>query len=62
MTGEDLRQKREALGMTQAELAGALKVAPNTVARWERAERAIPSHLPLALETVEREHKKGKKK
>lgn len=60
MTGDELRIKREELGMTQGQLAIALGVASNTVARWERGERSIPPYLPLALQTVEREH--GKKK
>jgi transcriptional regulator with XRE-family HTH domain len=59
MTGDELRKVREALGMTQEQLAIALGVAPNTVARWERSERAIPPYLSLALQTVERE--RGKK-
>ncbi len=54
MTGDELRDKREALGMTQEQLATELKVAPNTVARWERGERSIPPYLDLALETIER--------
>jgi DNA-binding transcriptional regulator YiaG len=56
MEGIELRERREALGMTQERLAAALNVAANTVARWERDERAIPPHLSLALDTVEREH------
>lgn len=44
--------------MTQEQLASALRVAANTVARWERGERSIPPHLDLALETVERENGK----
>lgn len=61
MTGDELREKREALGMTQEQLATELKVAPNTVARWERGERSIPPYLDLALETIERNQaKKGR--
>lgn len=63
MSGDELRRRREALGMTQEKLAISLGVAANTVARWERGERTIPAHLPLALQTIEREQgKKGSKK
>lgn len=64
MGGEELRRRREDLGLTQAKLAEVLMVAANTVARWERGERSIPAHLPLALVTVERDYakKKGGKK
>jgi repressor LexA len=52
MKGTELRKIREELGLTQDELAKALSVAANTVARWERGERKIPNHLPLAMKTV----------
>jgi transcriptional regulator with XRE-family HTH domain len=42
MTGAKLRMHRKALGMTQVELARALGVDPNTVARYERNEMRIP--------------------
>jgi transcriptional regulator with XRE-family HTH domain len=60
MEADELKRRREQLNLTQEQLAGALSVHVMTVSRWERGERAIPPHLPLALETVEREH--GKKK
>jgi transcriptional regulator with XRE-family HTH domain len=40
--GAELRKRRKALGMTQVELARALGVDPNTVARYERDESGIP--------------------
>jgi len=42
MKGTLLRTRRKQLGMTQVELAAALGVAPNTVARYERDEIGIP--------------------
>ena len=42
MNGAALRKRRKVLGMTQVELAHALGVAPNTVARYERDESGIP--------------------
>jgi transcriptional regulator with XRE-family HTH domain len=61
MEADELKKRRETLGMTQEQLATALTVHVMTVSRWERGERAIPSHLPLALETIERQHKKSSK-
>jgi len=60
MNGDELKARRDALDMTQEQLGTELGVAANTIARWERGERAIPPHLSLALETVERNHKPKK--
>lgn len=62
MEGEKLKEKRTALGLTQAHLAEILDVKPNTVARWERGLLAVPRTVELAMETVERMYKKGGKK
>jgi transcriptional regulator with XRE-family HTH domain len=62
MDGEQLKEKRIALGLTQAQLAEILDVKPNTVARWERGVLAVPRTVELAMETVERMYKKGSKK
>ena len=41
MRGAELRRLRKQLGWTQAQLAEAVGVARNTVARWERDELAM---------------------
>jgi transcriptional regulator with XRE-family HTH domain len=63
MTGDELKERRNALSLTQAQLAEILDVKPNTVARWERGVLSVPKAIELALATVERERKKkGKSK
>ena len=54
MTSSELKAFREKYELSQTELANMLKVARNTVSRWETEERKIPEFLDLALETVER--------
>jgi transcriptional regulator with XRE-family HTH domain len=46
MSGSQLRRYRRQLGLTQAALAEAIGVTPNTVARWERDE--VPINEPAA--------------
>ena len=41
MKGKELRAIRDKLDWTQVQMATALEVTPNTVARWERDERTI---------------------
>lgn len=53
MTPDELRRRRETMSLSQSELAAILQVASNTIARWERGERAIPSMLGLALQAIE---------
>ena len=53
-----LKTKREKLGLTQTELADILGVKMNTVYRWESGILAVPKSIELAMETVERKHKK----
>lgn len=63
MNGDELRQRREGLGMTQEKLAQSLGVNIMTISRWERGVRSIPPHLSLALEAIEiRQKKKNDKK
>jgi transcriptional regulator with XRE-family HTH domain len=49
----ELRARRRALGLSQAGLAQALCVAPNTVARWERGElRTADASQPSAIGVI----------
>ena len=55
MRGAELRQRREALGWSQATLAGHLGVTRQTVVRWETEALHIrhPKLLRLALQALE---------
>jgi DNA-binding transcriptional regulator YiaG len=53
MTGQDLKNWRKKWGITQIELARLLGTFQETISRWERGKRGIPSHLFLALEALE---------
>jgi transcriptional regulator with XRE-family HTH domain len=57
MNGDQLRKARKRLGLTQARLAAILKIAPNSVARLERGERAIDGPLELAMTLLLQKHK-----
>lgn len=54
----DIRALRQRIGLTQNQLAEAVQVTPNTVARWERGELTMSA--PVGHEgveyTSEREH------
>jgi DNA-binding XRE family transcriptional regulator len=64
MNGKELKRLRMALKMTQRELAEALDLNKNTVARAERDEIPIPRVTELAIKylVVMQSKKRGKKK
>jgi transcriptional regulator with XRE-family HTH domain len=54
MDGQDLKRRRDALGLSQKELGLLLGVMQNTVSRWELGLVVIrhPKILALALERI----------
>lgn len=58
MKPEELKRRREALGLTQEQLARALDVAVMTISRWERGVNPIPHYIGLALEAIEARHRR----
>jgi transcriptional regulator with XRE-family HTH domain len=53
MSGDELRERRLALRLTQEELANFLSVTPNTIARWERGEREVSPLADFRVEWLE---------
>jgi DNA-binding XRE family transcriptional regulator len=49
MTKEELKRKRETLGLTQTKLAEILGVKNNTVARWESGVLIVPQIVEVAM-------------
>lgn len=63
MNGQELKRQRLALDMTQRELAEALDLNKNTVARAERDEIPIPRVTEMAIKFLcIMESKKGSNK
>lgn len=55
MTPQELKIRRDRLGLTQEELAEKLGVTGTTVYRWESGQRAITPILRWALQAIEDE-------
>lgn len=53
-TGEELQEAREMAGLTQEQVAGALKVHRTTVVRWEGKADVRPGKARRFLDVVAR--------
>ena len=62
VTPEEFKQQREAVGLTQAELAGMVGVHPVTIARWETEMRRIPKMAARLLTLIVDQKRSGKQK
>ena len=62
MTGDELKQLRTRLGLTQDELGQRLGVARVTVARWEIGLRRVPELAARLVQHVAKEVKAEQKK
>jgi DNA-binding transcriptional regulator YiaG len=49
MDGDEIRRRREALGLTQAEVAAWAGVHVRTVSKWERGIHRAPAMLTVAF-------------
>ena len=58
MNGNRLRALRRRLTWTQAQLADAIGVAANTIARYERGERKIPEPVARLMTRLVKEQPK----
>ena len=54
MNGQQLRDTRKQMGLTQAELAERLKIAGNSVARMDRGEMIVTPPMALLISFVAR--------
>ena len=55
----DIKALRQRVGLTQKQLAGAVGVKPNTVARWERGELGVSAPMRDRIERVADSHRSG---
>lgn len=62
ISSEGLRERRKALGLRQDQLAEIFDVHPMTVSKWERGTHAIPEMVDLALQTLERKARSGRRR
>lgn len=61
MTGAEYKQRREALGLTQAALAELLEVHTITIAKREAGTHQVSREMEYALNWIASQKKKSKK-
>lgn len=57
--GKEIRAEREAVEMTQADLAEAIDVSDSTISNWERGTATISALSLARLKAIFREKRKG---
>jgi DNA-binding transcriptional regulator YiaG len=62
MDGQELRRQREALGLTQAQLATRFGVSLRTLQEWEYGDRAIRPMVELAMRELIRQSGKRQRR
>jgi len=60
MKGKELRSIRNRLKWRQADLAKAVGVAPNTIARYERDELGIPEPTSRLIRSIYKQNRNTK--
>ncbi len=54
MDKDELKKRRERLGLTQSEFAGEIGVTATTISRYETGLTQIPKSMELILEALEK--------
>ena len=54
MEKDELRKRRERLGLTQTRFADTIGISANTVSRYETGSMVIPKSMELILEALEK--------
>jgi len=60
MTGDELRQIRRRLGMTQVDLATEIGLDAGTISRTERGKTPISELVEFAVRCLERDRRTGR--
>lgn len=55
MSAQEIRRLRQALGMTQVQLAALLDVHKATIKRWETGKTRVPGHVVTYLKSLKGE-------
>lgn len=59
MTPTELRARRDAMALSQPQLAALLDTSPTNLRNWEQGRAAIPGYLHLAIYALEHQPPPG---